>query len=324
MVVGTLGKALGSYGAYVLLRRSAWRKYLVNTARTLIFSTALPPPAVAGAMAALELLREQPRRVEKLQRNARVLREALPAEGLAGPARATPRSSRSSSATPTPPWPACERALERRRLRPGDPPADRARRARSRLRLAVMASHTKSELRDAGPDAGRGACRRRAPRPAPPSRGRRLRQPRRSRVACRACAASSSPAPTPASARRCVAAAICAALAARGERVAAFKPVVTGPRRAARRVAARPRAAGRASTRAGARGGGALPLRAAGVAPPRGGAGGRAIEPGAARRGGPRRRRVRWSCEGVGGLLVPLTPGYSVRDLAVDLGLPLS
>ena len=28
-------------------------------------------------------------------------------------------------------------------------------------------------------------------------------------------------------------------------------------------------------------------------------------------------------CEGVGGLLVPLTPGYSVRDLAVDLGLPL-
>jgi dethiobiotin synthetase len=28
-------------------------------------------------------------------------------------------------------------------------------------------------------------------------------------------------------------------------------------------------------------------------------------------------------CEGVGGLLVPLTTGYSVRDLAVDLGLPL-
>jgi len=28
-------------------------------------------------------------------------------------------------------------------------------------------------------------------------------------------------------------------------------------------------------------------------------------------------------CEGVGGLLVPLTPNYSVRDFAVDLGLPL-
>jgi dethiobiotin synthetase len=29
-------------------------------------------------------------------------------------------------------------------------------------------------------------------------------------------------------------------------------------------------------------------------------------------------------CEGVGGLLVPLTPGYLVRDLAADLGYPLA
>ena len=28
-------------------------------------------------------------------------------------------------------------------------------------------------------------------------------------------------------------------------------------------------------------------------------------------------------CEGVGGLLVPITPGYLVRDLALDLGLPV-
>jgi len=28
-------------------------------------------------------------------------------------------------------------------------------------------------------------------------------------------------------------------------------------------------------------------------------------------------------CEGVGGLLVPITPGYLVRDLAIDIGLPL-
>ena len=69
VVVGTLGKALGSYGAYVCCDEPM-AKYLINTARTLIFSTALPPPAVAAAMAALELLREQPRRVEKLQRNA--------------------------------------------------------------------------------------------------------------------------------------------------------------------------------------------------------------------------------------------------------------
>src|SRR4030095_5790871 len=57
-------------------------KSLLNTPHTLIYSTALPPPAVAAAMAALELLREQPRRVEKLQRNSVVLREALSEAGL--------------------------------------------------------------------------------------------------------------------------------------------------------------------------------------------------------------------------------------------------
>ena len=84
VIVGTLGKALGSYGAYVCCDKQM-AKYLINTARTLIFSTALSPPAVAAAMAALELLREQPRRVEKLQRNASVLREALADEGLPVP-----------------------------------------------------------------------------------------------------------------------------------------------------------------------------------------------------------------------------------------------
>jgi len=62
VVVGTLGKALGSYGAYVACE-ARMAQYLVNAARSLIFSTALPPPAVAGALAALELLEEQPRRV---------------------------------------------------------------------------------------------------------------------------------------------------------------------------------------------------------------------------------------------------------------------
>ena len=72
-----------------LLRRVCVRaaqetvRYLINTARPLIFSTAPPPPAVAGALAALELLEERPHRVRRLRSNARVLRRALAAEGIA-------------------------------------------------------------------------------------------------------------------------------------------------------------------------------------------------------------------------------------------------
>jgi glycine C-acetyltransferase/8-amino-7-oxononanoate synthase len=146
VVVGTLGKALGSYGAYVLCEASM-AKYLINTARTLIFSTALPPPAVAAAMAALDLLREQPRRVEKLQRNSTVLRDSLTEAGLAvepGETPIVPLIVGDADAAMA----ACERALERgvfaQAIRPPTVPA-----GTSRLRLAVMASHTKSELREA-------------------------------------------------------------------------------------------------------------------------------------------------------------------------------
>jgi 7-keto-8-aminopelargonate synthetase-like enzyme len=122
-------------------------KYLINTARTLIFSTALPPPAVAAAMAALDLLREQPRRVEKLQRNAGVLREALGESGLLVPPGETPIVPLIVGAADAA-VAASERALERgifaQAIRPPTVPP-----GTSRLRLTVMASHTKSELRDA-------------------------------------------------------------------------------------------------------------------------------------------------------------------------------
>jgi len=162
LIVGTLGKALGSYGAYVCCDQQM-AKYLINTARTLIFSTALPPPAVAAAMAALELLREQPRRVEKLQRNGAVLREALGESGMPVPAGDTPIVPLVVG-DPTDAVRANERALESgvfaQAIRPPTVPADS-----SRLRLAVMASHTRSELREAAgilaaavPDAARDAA----------------------------------------------------------------------------------------------------------------------------------------------------------------------
>jgi len=146
VLVGTLGKSLGSYGAYACCD-SEMAEYLVNCARTLIFSTALPPPAVAGAMAALDLLIAQPERVDKLQRNGAALRAALADEGLdtgGSETQIVPLVVGAADDAMS----ACEKALKRgvfaQAIRPPTVPSDT-----SRLRLAVMASHTATELRGA-------------------------------------------------------------------------------------------------------------------------------------------------------------------------------
>ena len=123
-----------------------------------------------------------------------------------------------------------------------------------------------------------------------------------------------------------LAASLCAALAARGERVAAFKPVVTGldepveewPRD--HELLARAANAGQSPEDV-------TPLTfGPAVSPHLAASGaGTTIEPrklvDAARTEAAKGDAL--VCEGVGGLLVPLTPGYLVRDLALDLGLPL-
>jgi glycine C-acetyltransferase/8-amino-7-oxononanoate synthase len=146
VLVGTLGKSLGSYGAYVCCD-SAMAEYLVNSARPLIFSTALPPPAVAGALAALDLLRSQPQRVDKLQRNARTLRDSLADQGLNADDSET-QIVPLVIGDATEAMKACEKALKKgvfaQAIRPPTVPD-----GTSRLRLAVMASHTGAELRQA-------------------------------------------------------------------------------------------------------------------------------------------------------------------------------
>jgi glycine C-acetyltransferase/8-amino-7-oxononanoate synthase len=143
VVVGTLGKALGSYGAYACARAEMVR-YLINVARSLIYSTAPSPPATAGALAALELLQERPHRVQRLRSNARVLRRALAREGFPvddGEMQIVPLIVGDEQAATR----LCQEALERgvfaQAIRPPTVAA-----GSSRLRLTAMASHTASEL----------------------------------------------------------------------------------------------------------------------------------------------------------------------------------
>ncbi|MEE8333170.1 MAG: 8-amino-7-oxononanoate synthase [Alphaproteobacteria bacterium] len=53
--MGTLSKAVGSYGGYVCVSQPV-RELLVNRARSLIYATALPPATVAASIAALDLI----------------------------------------------------------------------------------------------------------------------------------------------------------------------------------------------------------------------------------------------------------------------------
>jgi 8-amino-7-oxononanoate synthase len=154
VVIGTLGKALGAYGAFVACD-AALATLLTNSARSLIFSTAPPPPAVAGALAALDLLCEQPRRVERLNANAEVLRAELAREGfdVAGSqTQIVPLVVGDAGLA----MGVCEAALQRgvfaQAIRPPTVPD-----GTSRLRLAVMATHTKDELREAARVLGRAA-----------------------------------------------------------------------------------------------------------------------------------------------------------------------
>jgi 8-amino-7-oxononanoate synthase len=146
LVVGTLGKALGSYGAYVCASAEL-SDYLLNTARSFIFSTALPPPVLAAALAALELLEAEPERVRHLSANAATLREGLVAEGLTaggGQSQIVPLEVGDAGRT----MELCERLLERgvfaQGIRPPTVPP-----GSSRLRFSVMATHEPADLRDA-------------------------------------------------------------------------------------------------------------------------------------------------------------------------------
>jgi 8-amino-7-oxononanoate synthase len=74
--MGTLSKAFGSLGGFVATSEKL-RDYFVNRARSFIFTTALPIPAVAAALAALETFQAEPDIRARLWENVKHFHEAM-------------------------------------------------------------------------------------------------------------------------------------------------------------------------------------------------------------------------------------------------------
>jgi len=143
LIMGTLSKSLGGYGAFVAGSRKLI-EYLTNTSRSFIFSTALPPTVIASALAALETLEANPSLVTRLQNNAEYLRKQLTLLGydtlnsqthiipvLVGEATVALEMSRRLLAE----------GVLAVAIRPPTVPA-----GKSRIRVTVMANHSRDDL----------------------------------------------------------------------------------------------------------------------------------------------------------------------------------
>ncbi len=81
VIMGTLGKALGGFGAFAAGSRKLV-DFLINRSRMLIFTTALPPEVCAGSLAALGILEQEPERIARLHQLSAGFRDRLKEAGL--------------------------------------------------------------------------------------------------------------------------------------------------------------------------------------------------------------------------------------------------
>ncbi len=81
IVMGTFGKALGSFGAY-LAASGEVIDYMINRCRSFIYSTALPPAVMACNIASLDLVKKEPDRRRGLLRSSEIFRNSLKEKGF--------------------------------------------------------------------------------------------------------------------------------------------------------------------------------------------------------------------------------------------------
>lgn len=141
--MGTLGKALGGFGAYVAGSHEliAW---LVNRARSFVYTTGIPPAVAATAIAALDIVTDEPDRRRQLWANAAFLREGLTALGYTvGPTQSPilPVIIGDAAKTMAVAAALLERGVWAHGIRPPTVPV-----GTSRLRVTPLATHTRSQL----------------------------------------------------------------------------------------------------------------------------------------------------------------------------------
>lgn len=147
--VGTLGKAFGSFGAYVVGER-ALTELLLNQARSFVFTTALPPGVIAAGRAALALLqgREGDQRRTRLDELISRFRAGLAERGLLAPGAGLspifPIMVGDEARTMACSAMLLERGVYARGIRPPTVAEGTA-----RLRFALMATHTDDDIEQA-------------------------------------------------------------------------------------------------------------------------------------------------------------------------------
>lgn len=143
--MGTLGKALGCFGAYVAGSEEL-RDFLVNRARTLIYSTALPPGICTAALQALENVRDDSPRREKLwdllKYFSKTWEEFFAARPLQVTSPIIPVIVGASETALALSGHLKERGYWVTAIRPPTVPA-----AHARLRITLMATHTREDIR---------------------------------------------------------------------------------------------------------------------------------------------------------------------------------
>jgi glycine C-acetyltransferase len=146
--MGTLGKALGSFGAYVAGSREMI-EYLVNSSRSFIFSTSLPPAVLAASVAALDIAAsaEGAALRSRLEANRRLFTGILEGAGvntLASPTQIIPIMVGGAAETMNFSQALLDEGIFVQGIRPPTVPAGSC-----RLRATIMAVHREEDLKSA-------------------------------------------------------------------------------------------------------------------------------------------------------------------------------